>query len=350
MTAPPGSPVPSAAGGTGELLGCPPALLDLTLDQLHTLLVVRESGSALRAARLLGREQSSVQKQLDTLNRNYRTLCGEVLTVKQGRGKDLLFTPTGEAVARLAGATLADWLAEIHSARRRLGSTLTVGTTEFTLRTVSQAWRRLAEEFQRREVEFRVVHVRTKDVWSRLESKSVDLVCGSIVTAPDDEARLAPYDVIELARGRPVILTNLGTAELPLDTVPTSRFPDLPLVVPSTGLIAEFIRRCYGPNFRDRLDIVADIDDIYYGLSLLRSGLARGCMIVTRSIGDRESCDGGLRVVGLHNDLEPDAELVTAAFARKEDRERYAPEHPLNRLWEAMREEAAARRADDAPA
>ncbi len=41
---------------------------------------------------------------------------------------------------------------------------------------------------------------------------------------------------------------------------------------------------------------------------------------------------------------------MTAAFARQEDRVRYPPDHPLNRLWEAMRTEAAARRTEEAPA
>ncbi|MFD0536468.1 LysR family transcriptional regulator [Actinomadura luteofluorescens] len=97
-----------------SLLECPPGLLDMTFDQLRTLLVVHETGSALRAARVLGREQSSVQKQLDTLNRNSQVLCGEVLTVRQGRGKDYLFTPTGETTVELARTTFGKWLESIH--------------------------------------------------------------------------------------------------------------------------------------------------------------------------------------------------------------------------------------------
>jgi hypothetical protein len=50
-----------------RLLACPPMLLELTFDQLRTLAVVQEADSANSAARLLGREQSSVQKQIDTL-------------------------------------------------------------------------------------------------------------------------------------------------------------------------------------------------------------------------------------------------------------------------------------------
>ena len=54
----------------------PTPLLDATFDQLRTLTVVYETGSALRAARVLEREQSSVQKQLDTLNRMFQRMCG----------------------------------------------------------------------------------------------------------------------------------------------------------------------------------------------------------------------------------------------------------------------------------
>ena len=57
-----------AAEMLATLLGCPPEMLDVSLDQLRTLAVVHTTGTAQRAARALGREQSSVQKQLDNLN------------------------------------------------------------------------------------------------------------------------------------------------------------------------------------------------------------------------------------------------------------------------------------------
>src|SRR2546429_8089613 len=53
-------------------------LADITLDQLRTLVLVREAGSALKASHALGREQSSIQKQLDALNRQFERACGEV--------------------------------------------------------------------------------------------------------------------------------------------------------------------------------------------------------------------------------------------------------------------------------
>ena len=103
------------------LLESPLALMDTTMDQLRTLVVVHETGTALGAARALGREQASVQKQLDTMNRNFSELCGEPLVLKQGRGKDVLFTGTGAALVELARGTLDDWLDGIHDSRRRLG-------------------------------------------------------------------------------------------------------------------------------------------------------------------------------------------------------------------------------------
>ena len=63
------------------LLACPPMLLEFTFDQLRTLIVVKEADSANGAARILGREQSSVQKQIDTLNRSFQRMCGEQLAV-----------------------------------------------------------------------------------------------------------------------------------------------------------------------------------------------------------------------------------------------------------------------------
>jgi len=52
-----------------------------------------------------------VRKQVDTLNRVFQQVCGEALVVRQGRGQDYLFTPTGDAVAGIAAKSFADWLA-----------------------------------------------------------------------------------------------------------------------------------------------------------------------------------------------------------------------------------------------
>jgi DNA-binding transcriptional LysR family regulator len=338
----------------GELLRCDASLLELTFDQLRTLLVVRQTGAALRAAQQLGREQSSVQKQLDTLNRHFQRLCGELLVVKQGRGKDLLFTPTGRAVTALAERLFADWTAGIQDCRRRLGRTLTVGTTEFTLGYLGRIWPKVRDQLREREVELKVVHVRTRQFWEQLDSKEVDLLCGGLA-APAGEVEIAPgYDVIQWHRDTLTLLTNLDRRALPVARVGMQRLRALPLVIPAAGIIVDFLRHWYGAAYRDQLTIAAEIDDIYYGLGLLRSHLVDGCMLVTRSIGQRVlqgSLPGGsdFRVVELDDDFHPPLELVSGVFARKGERQQYALSHPLNILWHAFAAEAASTAAPAAP-
>ncbi|SCE32720.1 DNA-binding transcriptional regulator, LysR family [Streptomyces sp. DvalAA-14] len=341
--------VPGPEGFRADLLSSSTDLLDLTWDQLRTLIVVREAGTALAAARVLGREQSSVQKQLDILNRNFQALTGELLVVKQGRGKNFLFTPTGLEVVERARATFADWLQGIADSRRRLGSTLTVGTTEFTLGFLGRVWERVAPQLLEREVELKVVHVRTRDFWNRLDSNQVDLLCGGLAAEAAAQQVVSDYDFLEWHREGLALLTNLPVRELATKSVGVDRLRSLPLVIPSHGVITDFIERWYGPDFRSQLKIAAEIDDIYYGLALLRSRMTYGCMLCARSIGEaavegRLPTSKDFRLIDFADDFTPMLRLISGVFARKGERETYDASHPLNILWDAFRDEAASGR------
>lgn len=229
-----------ASGEMGDLLTCPPPLLDVTMDQLRTLLAVQEAGSPLRASRLLGREHSSVRKQLDALNRTFQRICGEALVVKQGRGEDYLFTPTGDAMATIARNTLASWLTGITQRRRHLGTSITVATTEFTVDFLAQVWPEVAAEFTRRQIELKIVHVRTRDFKAQLDAKDVDLVCGSIAAPPAPGVSMQDCDVVESQRENLALVTNLPANELPGSAVNQDQLEILPLLAPKTGLIADF--------------------------------------------------------------------------------------------------------------
>jgi DNA-binding transcriptional LysR family regulator len=329
------------AGRLAELLASPAPLLDVTLDQLRTLLAVQESGSPLRAAALLGREHSSVRKQLDALNRTFQAACGEAVVVKQGRGQDYLFTPTGEMAAEIAAGMFGDWLTGITERRRRLGAVVTVATTEFTVEFLAQVWPVVEAEFTRREIELNIVHVRTRDFWTQLEAKNVDLVCGSVPTTSGPDPALDAYDVIEWQREDLALITNLPVRELPVTSVTQDRLPGIPLLAPSAGLIADFLRRWYGHDFRDQLHIVAEIDSIYYGLALLRSRLVHGALISTTAaaqaaVAGRLPGGPGLRLVPLTPGFRPPLQILAGIFARKGERALYHPEHPLNLLWDAF--------------
>jgi DNA-binding transcriptional LysR family regulator len=327
------------------LLSFPPMLLEFTFDQLRTLVVVQEAGSANGAARILGREQSSVQKQIDTLNRSFQRMCGELLMIKQGRGQPFLFTPTGTAVAGQARALLADWQVQVNDARHRIGKTVALGTTEFTLRFVGMVWQRVAEEFAAREIELNVVHVRTKDSFARLDAKEIDLLCGGFASVAGADDMPGDYEFLQWRRESLVLLTNLPKRELPVPAVSVDRLPGVPLIVPAAGgVIVDFLRRWYGSDFRSRLTIVATVDDIYYGLALMRSRMAYGCMLTSVGIA-RAAAEGrlpggpGLRLVDLGPDFDPMMELVTGTFARRGERGVFGQSHPLNLLWQAFTDE-----------
>lgn len=328
-------------GALAEVVASPTQLLDVTMDQLRTLLAVREAGSPLRAAVLLEREHSSVRKQLDTLNRIFQQMCGEALVVKQGRGQNYLFTPTGESIAEIAARSFADWLAGITDRRRKLGASVSVATTEFTVDFLAQVWPDIADEFTRREIELKISHVRTRDFWTQLDAKDIDLICGSVAAAPGDDPTLARYDVIVWHREDLALVTNLNARELPMTAVSQDRLPDVPLLAPSAGLVAEFLRRWYGPDFPTTLNVVAEVDSIYYGLALLRSGLVHGALICARAAADaaiegRLPGGPGLRLVPLTTDYDPPLQLLAGVFARKGERDLYDDSHPLNLLWNAF--------------
>ncbi len=323
------------------LLGCPAEILDVSLDQLRTLAVVHTTGTAQRAARVLGREQSSVQKQLDNLNKAAVRLVGEALVVKQGRGKDFLFTPAGEEVVALANETLRSWTDSLHRSRRRVGSTVTFGTTEFTVEFLGAVWPALRADFERRAVHLKIEHVRTRDLWRKLDAKKVDLVCGSFATEPGRPPAL-DYDFLEWHRERVALLTNLTARELPDTPVTAAKLPGLPLLAPTAGLLSQFLSRWYGPDYRGELDVIADIDSLNYGLNLLNAELLHGCLLTTERVADA-ALEGrlpgrNLRKIDLAHDYEPALEIVTGIFARKGERERYADDHPLNLLWKAFAE------------
>lgn len=324
-----------------RLLQAGSALLDTTMDQLRTLIAVHETGTALAAGRLLGREQSSVQKQLDTLNRNFGTLCGEPLVRKQGRGRDVLFTGTGRALVALARRTLDGWADGVEDARRRLGSTLCVGSTRYTLGYLLDAVEPLTGEFERRGVDFRLVHVRTRDLLDKLRAREIDLVCGSTIARTGADPGLDGFEVMEWNRSDLALVTNLPAGRLPGPAVATSRLAALPLAVPADGLISAFLRGWFGPRYRDKVEVVAEIDTLQYGLELLGSHLVTGCMLVTQGLGEavragRLAAGTDLRVLDLHADTQPRLEVLVGAFARAGEPAGWSPGHPLSLIWNRL--------------
>jgi DNA-binding transcriptional LysR family regulator len=344
------------------------------MDQLRTLLAVHEEGTALGAARRLGREQSSIQKQLDTMNRKLGEHCGEPLLRKRGRGERVQFTRTGEELATLARGTLDGWREGLDAARRRRGRSVRVGSTRYTLGYLLNAVEQVNDRFTQDGVELTMAHVRSGTLLEKLRSHELDLVCGSILVsasagaaetraAADPDARFAEYDVMEWRRGGFCLATNQPDDDLPPDSRSGSRgvsvrsIPRLPLVVSSDGLIPDVLRGWFGPEYRRRMRISAEIDSAHYGFELLNSRVLYGSMLVTQGIGEaiaegRLPEAQGLRTLPLIEDMGPGQRVLVGAFRRR-DPEGHSPGHPVSLLWEELarrharireEEERAARR------
>ena len=323
----------------------PAGLLDTTMDQLRTLLAVHEEGTALAAARLLGREQSSVQKQLDTLNRNLGEHCGEPLLRKRGRGERVAFTAAGESLARLARSTLGEWRAELDVARLRSGRTLSVGSTRYTLGYLLDAVEQVRDRLTQESVQLRVEHVRTRSLLSKLRSRELDLVCGSVLTSAvagaAGDARFEGVEVMEWRRNGLALVTNAAESELPDMPVSVRGLASMPLVVSADGIIPDALRGWFGPDFRRRMWLAAEIDTAHYGFELLASGVLRASMLVTQGLGEAVA-EGllpearGLRTLRLQEDLGPPQRVVVGAFRRRGEPETRHPGHPASMLWNAL--------------
>jgi hypothetical protein len=162
-----------------------------------------------------------------------------------------------------------------------------------------------------------------------------------MVTATGSVDVAAEYEFIEWRRGPLALLTNLSRRELPVPKVSAARLRSLPLIIPAAGVITDFLRRWYGEAYQRGLTVVAEIDDVYYGLALLRSHLVDGCMLVTRPVGQavlkgQLPTAGDVRLLELGDGFDPTLELVSGVFARRGERDHYTTTHPINVLWEAF--------------
>jgi hypothetical protein len=88
------------------------------------------------------------------------------------------------------------------------------------------------------------------------------------------------------------------------------------------------------------MTIVATIDDIYFGLTLMRSNMAYGCMLTSVSIAAAEGrLPGRTRPPprGTGSRLQSDDGTGHGTFARRGERAAFSPAHPLNLLWQSWR-------------
>jgi len=304
----------------------------------------------------MGRHQSSLQKQLETLNSYFHELCGEPLATKRDRGQDYAFTPTGERVAEEAKALLLNWHDILELRRREVGRRLVVATTTFTLPILAVVWNQVLNEVAT-SVDLRVVQIRTKDFFERLDKRGVDVVVGGFLGSREGLPDLN-YDFLEWNRDRVVLLTNLDKRNLPMSSLTTEDLKQYDVVAPDAGVIRDVLHFTYGESFEQELKLLPPVQDLYYGINLLRYGFVSGLMFATETAAKHalrltasddvlamESSQLptppiNLRTINLGEDFK-ELVVVSGLFARKGEREYYErndPGHPLAVLWRVFEE------------
>jgi DNA-binding transcriptional LysR family regulator len=335
-------------------------MLSLTLDQLRTLVMIRRTGSPRKAATALGRDQSSVLKQLDSLNRDFKKICGEPLAAKQERGQDYSFTATCELVASLSEQLLSHWDEQFQRRRSEVGQRLIIATTTFTLGILREIWDEVSTKIAKR-AEVRVEHIRTKDFWEELRNRRVDLVIGGLVAERGQPPETRDNDFLEWQRDDFCLITNIPRRTFPDDSISREDLRLYRLILPGAGIIRDAVHEWYGDD-EHRLNLEPPSLDVHYTLGLLRSRIVEGFMFSTKAIaqtegltdldGDRrqvkkalKSSSDVLRVVTLGPGFKP-LQIVSGLHGRKGERELYEKldkKHPIAVFWRVFEQHATDR-------
>lgn len=334
-----------AARGPTELTDVPQAMLDVTFNQLRTLVAVRKLGSPRKAALHLHRDQSSVVKQLKALNEHFERICGEPLAISNERGQDYDFTETCDKVVDLSEDLLTKWAATFAERRRNLGRRLIIATTTFTLEILAKVWIEVQNR-KTRDSKLSVRQLRTADFFPELDKRTVDVVIGGVVTARGGSIG-NEYDFCEWHRGGFSLLTNLTNEQFPAQTIQPSDLRKYCVILPTGGVIIDAIRGWYGDDYEDKLPLRSTVADVHYALRLLRLGILQGFMVATKGLAAREAKrtakdETPFREIELGPRF-PRLEIVSGLCGRPGERKRYEDqdrEHPLALFWRIFERQA----------
>jgi DNA-binding transcriptional LysR family regulator len=319
------------------------ATLRLTLDQLRTLVVAYEAGAVHAAAQIIGRDQSSVAKQLRALNEYFRPLCQEDLTRPPRAGKrdrTLEFTRSGQAIAEISRALLEDWSLSLRRARRSVSRSIAIGATSFTFDLAGSTWRELFSRFRNEDVHLTIRHIHTADVRSALNDTQLDLVIGGVMLPSGQSLDLDErYEFLEWRRAPFYLVSNLKDKPPP-ERVSVDELSQLPLILPRSGLITDFFSHWLDEKvLSDKHHVDVLEADVPFILSLLRSRIIEGCTIVPRFLIEAGHTKR-LSTSSLYAPDKPDLHAVAGLLARRADRQSLPADHPLNMIWSKLKAEA----------
>lgn len=321
-------------------------LLPITIDQLSTFAAVCDKQSPRQAALSIKRDQSSVEKQLQTIERNFEGLVDEKLIRKPDkRGGHTDLTRSGARVLQLASEILKA-VSEAARDLRRLQTiyTIRIGLTAFMIPLITGIERQVSKRFEAAGV--RLSHelrdIRTDNIQATLRAdKRFDFCLGDVISRSDESAPVSEdLDFAEWQREEFVLLSNynLGGASLKLNDLTDRR---IPLILPTFGVIRRFVDASV--EHPETLNIAQSCNDYHFGFDLLRQSMQDYCMICTPRVANHAKQVPGskpLRVYKLNGNKR---ELSVGLFRRKGECDNFAPSHPLRMFWDVFAELAQKR-------
>jgi len=319
------------------------AFLRTTVDQLITLVDLHELSHTHEVAKRRNRDQSSILKQLATLNASFAEECGErLVNAKTGRGKPVQFTETGVQVVELARSFLKKSEDTFEDTRSRLGEKLTAASTTGMLSAVSAVWPKWKES-TRMGFELQIKQIRTYEVKEYLNGSKADLVFAGKINHPKALTQYEDFEFLEWKRSRVVLLsnhTNLPSVSVHLKDIVEKK---VLMILPDNGIIKEFAEVVFGEDFR-RLTVAARINDLYFGIDLLKHNVYEAAMLVIEEFADsfiREQEGSGNCSFYKYEIPEISEITISGVVFRRRDSERFSSSHPVNVCWEVFKKEAA---------
>lgn len=315
----------------------------MTIDQMITLIDLYEMKHTRVVAKHRSRDQSSVLKQLATLNATFTDLCGErLVNINASRGKPVDFTPTGEKVVNLVKKFLEDSIRTIDETRRELGKKLTAASTTGMLNVIARVWPKWQEK-ARRTFDLHLKQIRTYEVASYLREGKADLVFAGIIIHPDMEHYYEDFQFLEWSRSKVVLLSN--HTQLPTDPVKLDDIVDgkVRMILPKHGIIKDLAELIFREENLQKVNVAAWIDDLYFGIGLLRNNIYQACMLALEPAADRfikeQTESDGIPFYKYEIEGMQDISIASGLFRRK-DAEQYASSHPVSICWQIFKEEA----------
>lgn len=319
-----------------------PAIRQLTISHLRTLVFLEKWKLPGKVAAALGEDQTSVQSRLNFLDSLFLGLCGEKLIVRPGRRQEVSFTPTGRAIAAAAFSILRELENAYERASRTRGYKLVIGATTYTLTHLAKSFDQIKRDLGAG-ASVQWEHVRSSRFPDDLRTWKVDIVLAGMTTDEKGQIDLEEdFAYIPLVVDGPAALTNLPEAKLPSTGATIEQLRAVPILVPDSGMVLDLIKGMFGDI--SQLDQLP-IRDLYYGLNLLRSGVAEGAIFVTKGISKwatKKRKDGGAPMWGFAKcelrsvRIEPKvtrSRFRLAAVALKDRLASISPAHPLRRMW-----------------